>query len=1086
VNAIAVQCKKNDNAVKVEATSTPEAQPQEDGDAGATAGVPLFLLGGRQLSTAVPPPSHTAADSVRQIQRQAPEVDKEEEGPPLIFQPKLTIGQSNDKYEQEADQIAETVMRTPDPDAMSVNEEERPLQHKGVTAPNIQTKQQTASGADESSDVAHLVPHTTGGSPLPNSVRTKVEPVLNADLSHVRVHSDEKANEAALGLDAKAFTHGNNIYLARDQSVHDVRLMAHELTHTVQQGGGQVAKKEKGVAEGEHLNGGAPNIQAKRKWYNFSIPGTDYYFDPSIEGVKNAANIAKDTVVSGVEWIVDEIKGLVDSGIDWLSDKWSTIQEFALSGFNALKNSFTDITGFIKNPFSFLADAIAGFDAGLLASAWAMFTGIVNTVWNGFKSLTGNLLQQVNKIWQKISGYAGWLLTKVSGLTENFLFKRLPGALQKIAYALIDKVNSLWKSIDAGWQKIFDTIKTWIDNALEKIERFVRRVMSYAINTLIDGIIQFGKLVLFLKDLFENPQKYISILADKSVEAFAGVEGRFASVVSQYFGGFNNTNLPPSVAGFIQKQPRTGSAAHAKCSASWGEIGSGIWEMMGKKWQEFKSNPLGIVTGLLMDMVLPVVGNVKDIIHLFKEIKKIVTGPLSAGSLDELWTSLLLILDIPILIYHTVVSILMRTLMLPLIVATFIPHPLVKGIAAAVGYALLGAFMQAEVLNIGQKLLLLKTGSTNREQKQEAYNRVADSLIAMAMTAVIMLIMLILHFIANIMKGIFNFIKGKVFGVEKGPIETKAPTEEIKSPTEEVKSPKEQTKSPKEQTKPPKEQTKPPKEEAKPPKEEAKPPKEEAKPPKEEAKPPKEETKLPKEETKPPKEETKPPKEETKPPKEEAKPPKEETKPPKEETKPPKEETSATDKDMLRERLETVRKKKLSQQEKIDAIKEDIIECDRQISELKERVKSETGKAKDSAIEQLQDALKEKKNLARELNREVDNLNKIKETEDAILRSSRLERPALRESTKRTIEDSAPKTSDGKFIDPHNPGKTIDGPWDYGHIYGREHRRLVQEAGQKGMTQAEFNDWVNSHPEWFQIEGRADNISHAYEKPGLD
>src|SRR4029453_13147076 len=109
------------------------------------------------------------------------------------------------------------------------------------------------------------------------------------------------------------------------------------------------------------------------------------------------------------------------------------------------------------------------------------------------------------------------------------------------------------------------------------------------------------------------------------------------------------------------------------------EIGSGVLAMMGKKWDAFKADPLSVVVGLLVDMIFPIVGNVKDVIHLFQEIKNIVTGPLSAGSLDELWTSFLKILDIPILIYHTVVSILMRSLMLPLIVASFIPHPLVKG-----------------------------------------------------------------------------------------------------------------------------------------------------------------------------------------------------------------------------------------------------------------------------------------------------------------------------------------------------------------------------------------------------------------------
>ena len=67
--------------------------------------------------------------------------------------------------------------------------------------------------------------------------------------------------------------------------------------------------------------------------------------------------------------------------------------------------------------------------------------------------------------------------------------------------------------------------------------------------------------------------------------------------------------------------------AETKRSASWGEIGDGIAEMMGNKWREFKSNSLSIITGLLLDMVLPIVGNVKDIIQLFKAIKKIVTSP---------------------------------------------------------------------------------------------------------------------------------------------------------------------------------------------------------------------------------------------------------------------------------------------------------------------------------------------------------------------------------------------------------------------------------------------------------------------------
>jgi hypothetical protein len=520
----------------------------------------------------------------------------------------------------------------------------------------------------------------------------------------------------------------------------------------------------------------APHIQPA--WYNVGIPFTDYQVDPSWEGVKTAATVVKDTAVSGIEWIVDQIKSLVSSGIEWLSDQWNSIQAFATSAFDAAKNAFTQIAGFIKNPLGFLADALMNLDAQALAKAWAKFSGLITTVANGFKAMTDTLLQQVNKIWGGINGFATSLLARVSSLTENFLFKKLPDALQRVAFGVIEQLKSLWKSINDNWTKLFNKIKAWIDGALDTVFSFVRRVLSFGINVVIAGIIEFGKIVLFLKDFFANPQKYLALMAQRSVKAFDGVESRFARVVGQYFGSDGKTAAPaPAATNKIDRAPDAHAPAEVKTSASWGDIGHGIAGMMGQKWNEFKANPLAIVTGLLMDLFLPMVGNVKDVIQLFKDIKKIVTGPLSAGSLEELWTSLLQILDIPILIYHTVVSILMRSLMVPLIVATFVPHPLVKAIAAAVGYALLGAFVQSELANLGHKLLLLKTGATNKTQKEEAYNRIADSLIAMAMTLVIIVIMLILHFIAQVMKGVYNFVKGKVFGIEAAPVEGKGAAE---------------------------------------------------------------------------------------------------------------------------------------------------------------------------------------------------------------------------------------------------------------------------------------------------------------------
>jgi hypothetical protein len=606
------------------------------------------------------------------------------------------------------------------------------------------------------------------GTALPEGARSSFESALGADFSGVKIHTGTDAVQMNKALGAHAFTHGSDIYFNSGKfdpsSSAGKHLLAHELTHTIQQGSALRTKKESGAGGAGHLKTVGPSIQAS--WYNFDIPFTDYQFDPSLQGIKNAAGIVKDTAVAGVEWIVDEIKGLVSSAQEWLSDKWSSLKEFATSNFDAVKSAFTGILGFLQSPLAFIANAIVNFDADSLVAAWGGFTKMVSGVWEGFQAVTGKLLEQVSEIWEGINGYATSVFNSISNLTQNFLFKKLPDALQKLAHTLINQLKSLWQGIYEGWNRVFKQIKTWVDSALDTVLQFVNRIMSFAIDVVIEGIKQFGKLVLFLQDLFANPKKYLAILAEKSVAVFDGLETQFAGIVSQYFGDAK-TEAAATPTQAIQLQPDPGAAPEAKSSASWGDIGTGVWELMGKKWNEFKSNPLSIVTTLLLDMFVPIYGTAQDIVHLFGAIKKILTGPLSAGSLEEFWTSLLLILDIPVLISHTVVSILMRHLMLPLIVASFIPHPVVKGIAAAVGYGLLGLFVQTELMNVGHKVVLLKTGALTQDQKTEAYNRIADTFIAFIMTGAIIVVMLLLHFIANVMKGIYSFVKGKVFPVEK-------------------------------------------------------------------------------------------------------------------------------------------------------------------------------------------------------------------------------------------------------------------------------------------------------------------------------
>ena len=77
-----------------------------------------------------------------------------------------------------------------------------------------------------------------GGSSLPDTVRSFMEPRFGMDFSQVRTHTGSDAIQMNRDVGANAFTHGIDIYYGGGRSPGDLELTAHELTHVVQQTGG--------------------------------------------------------------------------------------------------------------------------------------------------------------------------------------------------------------------------------------------------------------------------------------------------------------------------------------------------------------------------------------------------------------------------------------------------------------------------------------------------------------------------------------------------------------------------------------------------------------------------------------------------------------------------------------------------------------------------------------------------------------------------------------------------------------------------------------------------------------------------------
>ena len=162
-------------------------------------------------------------------------------GVPLFLQPKLAISQPSDPYEQEADRVAEQVMRMP---ALVVQRQCAACAAGGPPCPTCQDEPITVSRKAHGSAGGEAPPSVhsvlaSPGQPLPASTRAFFEPRLGQDLRHVRVHTDGHAQQSAQDVSALAYTVGSHVVFDAGRyaphSTEGQRLLAHELTHVVQQ-----------------------------------------------------------------------------------------------------------------------------------------------------------------------------------------------------------------------------------------------------------------------------------------------------------------------------------------------------------------------------------------------------------------------------------------------------------------------------------------------------------------------------------------------------------------------------------------------------------------------------------------------------------------------------------------------------------------------------------------------------------------------------------------------------------------------------------------------------------------------------------
>ena len=245
------------------------------------------------------------------LQRQVEDEEEELQAKPLAASITPLIQRQEDEEEE-----LQLKPLTPAVLQRQVEDEEEELQLKPLAQRQIEEEEEIqmrtgeadaanrvqADGSFEaSSDLeARLAEEKGSGSPLPPEVRSFMEPRFGADFSSVRVHTDAQATQLNRQLSSRAFTHGNDIYFSASEydpeTPDGTKLLAHELTHTLQQGAanrisGWWPTGHRLVTEQAFAKGDFDNVYAEdaQKYLIARSPDIDFIQDQGItmdEGIK--------------------------------------------------------------------------------------------------------------------------------------------------------------------------------------------------------------------------------------------------------------------------------------------------------------------------------------------------------------------------------------------------------------------------------------------------------------------------------------------------------------------------------------------------------------------------------------------------------------------------------------------------------------------------------------------------------------------------------------------------------------------------------------------------------------------------------
>jgi hypothetical protein len=279
-----------------------------------------------------------------------------------------------------------------------------------------------ASPGDNSNLESNLNSSKGGGSPLSGKVKTEMESGIGADFSNVRIHNDSNAVQMNKQLGAQAFATGNNIYFNEGKynpnSKDGKHLLAHELTHTVQQGAAIRKKPEPTISPAPEMVQGSfldlvPDwiINEARHVPGYTLFTVIIGYDPlrQVDVERTPINLVEglmglvpfgtaifdklqeygilQQVFDWVEGKLSELGLTIDSILDLVEEVWDEISfpytgiiDLVTEKFNEVVNRITSfVSATVDQVITWIKEALIGVAEPILAEnkAWSLIKKII-------------------------------------------------------------------------------------------------------------------------------------------------------------------------------------------------------------------------------------------------------------------------------------------------------------------------------------------------------------------------------------------------------------------------------------------------------------------------------------------------------------------------------------------------------------------------------------------------------------------------------------------------------------------------------------------------------------------------------------